>query len=88
MSRLNNWFCKYTSLTLERIDTVCELSFYDFINMKRGEEYGDGVVNGSGDISGHEEHHAIHENIPNAFEGDGWYYTDWYGNSNGSDNYE
>lgn len=88
MSRLNNWFCKYTASTLKRIDTVCELSFYDYFNMKRGEEYGNGVVNGSGDISGHEEHHVIHESVPNTFEGNGKYYTDWCGNSNGSDIYE
>ena len=88
MSKLNNWFCKYTTSTLKRIDVVYELSFFDYFNIKRGEEYGDGVVNGSGDISGHEEHHVIHENIPNTFEGNGKYYTDWCGNSNGSDRYD
>lgn len=90
MSKLNNWFCKYTTLSLKRIDTICEceLSFYDFLKMQRGEEYGNGVINGSRDINGHEEHHGIHKSIPNTFEGNGKYYTDWCGNINGSDRYD
>ena len=80
MSRLNDWFIRYNNLNLNRYTDPDDLLFY-------GEEYGCGTGDGYGSWNGSIEYRTIYEDTPNAFGRTGYCYTDWYGNSNGSDRY-
>lgn len=82
MSRLNDWFIRYNNLDLHHyiVDTD-DLLFY-------GEEYGCGTGDGYGSWNGGMEYRTIYEDVPNAFNRAGYYYTDWCGNINGSNKYD
>lgn len=83
MSRLNDWFIRYNNLNLIHY-TDNELTFYEFNYIIKGEEYGYGTGDGYGSWDGSVEYRTIYEDIPNAFDRVGYFYTDWSGNINGS----
>ena len=77
MSRLNDWFIRYNNLNLHHYRDTDDLLFYS-------EEYGCGTGDGYGSWNGSMEYNIIYEDVPNAFDRAGYYYTDWFGNINGS----
>ena len=77
MSRLNDWFIRYNNNLNLHYYTDDDILFY-------GEEYGCGTGDGYGSWNGSIEYKTIYEDVPNAFDGVGYYYTDWSGNINGS----
>lgn len=83
MSKLNNWFIRYNNLNLKYVNYTDELTFYGFINIVTGEEYGYGTGDGYGALNGSIEYRVIYEEVP-----DSCFHTDWCGNINGSSEFD
>ncbi len=81
MSKLNNLFIRYNNLNLNHCTD--EITFYEFIHIIKGEEYGHGTGDGYGDLNGNIEYRVIYDEIP-----DGCFHTDWCGNINGSSEFD
>lgn len=86
MSKLNNLFIRYNNLNLNHCTD--EITFYEFIHIITGEEYGYGTGDGYGALNGSIEYRVIYEDVPNTFDRDGCFHTDWCGTINGSSEFD